>query len=197
MKINTFKYFFVDAMKSLKRNVTISITSVIIVAAALFVGGLFLLYIMSVNKNSAILFVGNQAMAKVLRWLELAVFILLPVVSLLLIVNIIKITVFSRRSEISIMKFVGATDWFIRWPFIIEGLVIGIIGALIGNLSLFFVYSFIYTISMEFTPELILVQPAFITNTMLLQFGIVGAFIGPIANIIALRKILKCVVWEK
>lgn len=197
MKINTFKYFFADAMKSLKRNVTISITSVIIVSAALFVGGLFLLYIMSVNKNSETLFAGNQAMAKVLRWLELAVFILLPVVSLLLIVNIIKITVFSRRSEISIMKFVGATDWFIRWPFIIEGLVIGIIGALIGNLSLFFVYSFIYTISIEFTPELILVQPAFITNTMLWQFGIVGAFIGPIANIIALRKILKCVVWEK
>jgi len=197
MKINTFKYFFVDAMKSLKRNVTITITSVIIVSATLFIAGLFLLYIMSVNKNSATLFIGNEAMAKVLRCFEVALFILLPVVSLLLIVNTIKIALLSRKSEISIMKFVGATDWFIRWPFIIEGLVIGIIGAFVGNLSLFIVYSFIYNKAMEFTPELMLVQPTFVTNTMLWQFAIVGAFIGPIASIIALRKILNNVVWEK
>ena len=191
MKINTFKYFFMDAMKSLKRNVTITITSVIIVSATLFIAGLFLLYIMSVNKNSEILFIGNKAMAKVLRWVEVSLFILLPVVSLLLIVNTIKIVVISRSNEISIMKFVGATNWFIRWPFIIEGLAIGIAGAFVGNSSLFFVYSFIYTKSMEFTPELILVQPAFITNTMLWQFGIAGAIIGPIASIIALRKLLS------
>ena len=39
--------------------------------------------------------------------------------------NTIKLTVYSRRREVGIMKFVGATDWFIRWPFIIEGMVIG------------------------------------------------------------------------
>jgi len=196
MKINTFKYFFVDAMKSLKRNVTITIVLIIIIATTLFIVGLFLLYIMSVNKNSAVLFIGNEGMGGVLRWLEVVLFILLPVISLFLIVNTIKITVFSRRSEINIMKFVGATDWFIQWPFIIEGLVIGIIGAFVGALLLYCIYSFIYTKSMEFTPELILVQPAFVTNTMLWQFVIAGAFIGPIGSIIALRKILNCVVWK-
>ena len=174
-------------MKSLRRNITTTIASIIIVSATLFISGLFLLYVMSVNKNSAILFIGNEAMAKVLRWLEVELFILLPSISLFLIVNTIKIGVFSRRSEISTMKFVGATDWFIRWPFIIEGL---IIGAFVGNLSLFCVYSLIYIKAMEFTAELSLVQPTFVTNTMLWQFGLVGAFIGTIGNIIALRKFL-------
>jgi cell division transport system permease protein len=191
MKINTFKYFFVDAMKSLKRNVTITIAFVTIVATTLVIVGLFLLYIMSVNKNASTLFIGNEGMSVVLRWLEVVLFILLPAISLLLIVNTIKITVFLRKREISIMKFVGATNWFIRWPFIIEGLVIGIIGAFVGTLLLFCIYSFIYTKSMEFTPELILVQPDIVTNIMLWKFIIVGAFIGPIGSIIALRKFLN------
>ena len=49
---------------------------------------------------------------------------------------------------------------------------------------------------MEFTVELSLVSPTFVTNTMLWPFSIAGAFIGPIGSIIALRKILKCVVWK-
>ena len=191
MKLNTFKHFFLDAMKSLKRNFTVTITSVIIVATNLFIAGLFLLYIMSVNKNSATLFMGNDGMGRILRLLQVALFILLPVVSLLLIVNTIKIVIFQRRSEINIMKLVGATDWFIRWPFVIEGLFIGIIGAFVGNLSLFFVYSFVYTKAMDFTPELSLVQPIFVTNTMLWQFAIVGAFIMPVASVIGLRKFLN------
>lgn len=192
MKINTFKYFFLDAMKSLKRNITLTIFSVITVSAAIFIIGLFLLYLVSVNKNSATIFSGNEKMVIVLNYLEVVVFIVLPLVSLFLIVNAIKMAVFSRKSEISIMKLAGATNWFIRWPFIIEGVVIGITGAFVGTLCLFFVYSFIYTIAMVFTPELSLVQPAFVTN-MLWPFGIAGAFIGPLGSIIALRKALKYV----
>jgi len=45
--------------------------------------------------------------------------------------NTIKLTVFIRKNEINIMKYVGATDWFIRWPFVIEGIIIGFIGAVI------------------------------------------------------------------
>lgn len=194
MKANTFKYFFLDAMKSLKRNVTITIFSVITVSATFFIVGLFLLYLLSVTKNSAAIFMGNKEMVKVLRWLKVAVFTALPPFSLFLIVNAIKMAVFSKKSEIAIMKSVGATDWFIRWPFIIQGLVIGIVGALVGNLSIFFVYSLIYTKAMEFTAELSFVQPTFVINTMLWQFGIAGAFIGPIGSIIALKKALNCSV---
>ncbi|MBR1738458.1 MAG: FtsX-like permease family protein, partial [Firmicutes bacterium] len=52
-------------------------------------------------------------------------------VAIAIIMNNIKLTVFIRKNEISIMKYVGATDWFIRWPFMIEGLIIGLVGALI------------------------------------------------------------------
>ncbi|MGL4791435.1 MAG: permease-like cell division protein FtsX, partial [Anaerotignaceae bacterium] len=54
---------------------------------------------------------------------------ILAVISIIIIMNTIKISVYTRRTEIGIMKFVGATDWFIRWPFIIEGVLIGVIGS--------------------------------------------------------------------
>lgn len=196
MNINKFKFFFLDALKSLKRNITLTVFSVFTVSATIFIVGLFLIYLLSVNKNSATIFINNKGMIAVFRWLEIAVFLILPVVSLFLIVNAFKMAMFQRRYEINIMKFVGATNWFIRWPFIIEGVFIGIAGAFVGNLSLFVTYTFIYTKAMAFTPEISLVQPYFIINTMLWPFAIVGVFIGPIGSIIALRKILKCGVWK-
>ena len=61
--------------------------------------------------------------------ISLWVMIALALISVFIISNTIKLTVHSRRKEINIMKFVGATDWFIRWPFIIEGIIIGFLGA--------------------------------------------------------------------
>ncbi len=58
--------------------------------------------------------------------------LLLCIVSVFIIANTIKLAVYARRKEIGVMKFVGATDWFIRWPFIFEGIIIGIIGALLA-----------------------------------------------------------------
>ena len=57
--------------------------------------------------------------------------LVLALIAVVIIMNTIKLSVFTRRYEINIMKFVGATDWFIRWPFLIEGLLIGLIGAAI------------------------------------------------------------------
>lgn len=108
-----------------------------------------------------------KEMIIILRCFKLAIFIVIPVVSVLLIINTIKMVLFSRRSEISIMRLIGATNWFIRWPFIIEGAIIGIAGAFAGYLSLFFVYSFIYIKAIEYVPEFSLLQPTFITNIIL------------------------------
>src|SRR3954470_1316823 len=58
--------------------------------------------------------------------------ILLVVASVLLISNTIRLSLFSRRREVEVMKLVGATDWFIRWPFVIEGLVLGALGGIIA-----------------------------------------------------------------
>ena len=64
--------------------------------------------------------------------------LLLGVISIMIIINTIRISVMNRRVEINIMKYVGATDWFIRWPFIVEGIIIGIIGMLAEKILKYF-----------------------------------------------------------
>jgi cell division transport system permease protein len=61
---------------------------------------------------------------------------LLVAASILLVANTIRLSVFSRRREVEVMKLVGATNWFIRWPFVIEGLIVGFLGGLIAVLLL-------------------------------------------------------------
>jgi cell division transport system permease protein len=65
-----------------------------------------------------------------------ALAILLVLASVLLIANTIRLSLFSRRREVEVMKLVGATDWFIRWPFIIEGVVMGALGGVLAILLL-------------------------------------------------------------
>jgi cell division transport system permease protein len=62
--------------------------------------------------------------------------VLLVVASVLLVSNTIRLSLFSRRREVEVMKLVGATDWFIRWPFVIEGIVLGALGGLLAILLL-------------------------------------------------------------
>ncbi|WP_160677719.1 permease-like cell division protein FtsX [Clostridium sp. C8-1-8] len=130
------------------------------------------------------------AFSKTIRWVGVIIFVVLIGVSLFLIMNTIKLTVYSRRREVGIMKFVGATDWFIRWPFILEGVVIGVVGAVISNILLFFAYKEVYY---KITAQLItanLINPNYVLTMMSWQFVISGALIGIFASIIALRKFL-------
>jgi cell division transport system permease protein len=62
--------------------------------------------------------------------------VLLVVASVLLVSNTIRLSLFSRRREVEVMKFVGVTDWFIRWPFVIEGIVLGALGGVVAILLL-------------------------------------------------------------
>ena len=61
---------------------------------------------------------------------------LLVLASVLLIANTIRLSLFARRREVEVMKLVGATDWFIRWPFVIEGVLVGALGGLLAILCL-------------------------------------------------------------
>jgi cell division transport system permease protein len=61
---------------------------------------------------------------------------LLVIASVLLIANTIRLSLYARRREVEVMKLVGATDWFIRWPFVIEGVLVGALGGLIAVLLL-------------------------------------------------------------
>jgi cell division transport system permease protein len=66
------------------------------------------------------------------KWGGLVFSVLLILASVLLIANTIRLSLFARRREVEVMKLVGATDWFIRWPFVIEGIVVGALGALLA-----------------------------------------------------------------
>ncbi len=80
------------------------------------------------------------AVTKVLQIVGLILMVGLAVTAVFLIAHTIKLTVYIRSKEIMIMKYVGATNWFIRWPFILEGLTMGFLGAVLPLAALYFIY---------------------------------------------------------
>jgi cell division transport system permease protein len=296
MKINTFKHYTVDSIKSLKRNKTISLASVITVTTTLFIMGIFIILAQNINigmnnvksqvqiqvflkdnistkqqedikqkldnisgikniqfedksealekfneqisendssllnnydssnnplPNSYIIelenpeisqqivssienmpgieSIGNDreftnkiiSISKNLKWLGIGLFVLMVLVSIFLIGNTIKLTIYSRRKEIGIMKFVGATDWFIRWPFIIEGAFIGLVGAISSNILLYYLYKIIFVKINENLLLVTLLSPSYIIQTLQWQFMLVGILIGGIGSSWSLFKFLK------
>ncbi len=117
--------------------------------------------------------------------------ILLFIVSLFIIANTIRITMFSRKLEISIMKAVGATNWFIRWPFMIEGIVIGIISSLVS----FGVLAGLYEgVAYVFADMLELFEPVAFgqyAGYIFLIFAVIGMFTGSVGSLISMGKYLK------
>ena len=76
-----------------------------------------------------------------IRLIGIALIILLTGAAIFIISNTIRLTVFARRKEIAIMKYVGATDWFIRWPFLLEGICLGFIGGGLATIFLYIIYN--------------------------------------------------------
>lgn len=116
---------------------------------------------------------------------------LLFIVSLFIISNTIRITMFSRKLEISIMKAVGATNWFIRWPFMIEGMVIGVTSGLVSfgllaGLYQGMIYVFKNMLAI-FTP----VSFGAYAGWILLIFMGIGIFTGSFGSLISMGKYLK------
>ncbi|KZL92905.1 permease-like cell division protein FtsX [Clostridium magnum] len=131
-----------------------------------------------------------MSITRTLKWIGSVMFVILIGISLFLIGNTIKITVYSRRREIGIMKYIGATDWFIRWPFIIEGIIIGIIGAIVSDLVLYYAYKLAY---IKVSSSLMIMQPIdpqYVVTNILGLFLISGIAIGSLGSIISIRKFL-------
>lgn len=123
------------------------------------------------------------------------ILILLVVISVFIISNTIKLTVHARRKEISIMKYVGATNNFIRWPFIVEGIIIGILS---GAISLTIVgggYNFIadQIVNSQFMKitNMSLVGFSDMFNLIIIIYLLLGIGIGVIGSTISMRKYLK------
>ena len=111
-------------------------------------------------------------------------------VSIFLIMNTIKLAVYSRRREVGIMKFVGATDWFIRWPFVIEGMIIGVVGSLLATAILYFIYRGVFGFIASNLLIANLVPVSFVLTRLLGGFLLGGIVVGAIGSIAALRKFL-------
>lgn len=119
------------------------------------------------------------------------VVLLLGIVSLFIIANTVRVTMYSRRMEISIMKSVGATNWFVRWPFVVEGVVIGLIAGALASILLFVLYNSVMQvisgIAAFFTP--IAMSQLVLPYTV--GFMLVGAAFGALGGMISIGKYLR------
>lgn len=130
--------------------------------------------------------------ANYIRQFSLWIIIALAIVSIFIIANTIKLTVYTRRKEINIMKFVGATDWFIRWPFIIEGILIGIVGSCLSVGVILVCYHFLLGVVQNLDIMFIQILPFMEILPIVLwsSFGL-GALLGGVGSFISVRKHLN------
>ena len=122
---------------------------------------------------------------------SLVLMIILGTISIFLISNTIKLAVYARKREINIMKYIGATDWFIRWPFLIEGVLLGIFGAMISIVVLYFGYRYVNNAVSAELWVFTLVPPSQIISSLVWQFTLIGMVIGGLGSSISLRKFLS------
>jgi len=109
---------------------------------------------------------------------------------LYIVVNTIQMTVYARRKEIEIMKLVGATDWFIRWPFMLEGIILGIGGALIAVVIVLEAYAFLSNRLGQVSTVLSLLTRAEITPYVIGGFFGVGVLFGALGSLLSVKRYL-------
>lgn len=136
-----------------------------------------------------------MAIDAIFKIVSVVIIAILAIISIGIIMNTIKLTVFIRKNEIGIMKYVGATDWFIRWPFIVEGVIIGLIGAAIPSVISWLSYDRIVDyfnthisvlntlVSLKSGSEIFIVT---IPVALL-----IGALLGAVGSITSVRKHLR------
>ena len=131
------------------------------------------------------------AIANIARWLFVSIIALMCFAGIILIVNSIRLAIYARRKEIEIMRLVGASNWFIRWPFVIEGVMSGMLGALAASLLLFIANSQLFQRIETMIPFMqFSVDTQTFIYVMLSLFG-AGIVIGAAGSMLALRRFLK------
>lgn len=137
-----------------------------------------------------------EKLTAVTKWLQigaLVVMAFLIVVCVVVVSNTIKLTVFARSREIKIMKYVGATNWFIRGPFMMEGIALGIVSAVVSTGLMTLLYSNVLKlignqiIAIVSTP---LISASYMAVNMLIIFLVLGISVGAWGSIVSMRKFL-------
>ena len=137
-------------------------------------------------------------LVKLAKGIKIGTYVILAfliIFSIFIIANTIKLTVHARRREISIMKYVGATNSFIRWPFAVEGIIIGLMSGAISIGILSGIYYLVVQndtfISMTTKIGLTLLQFGDMLNTIIIIYLALGIGIGVLGSTISMRKYLK------
>lgn len=131
------------------------------------------------------------SLTRSIRMGGLVLVLLLLMATVFLISNTIRLTVFARRREIGIMKLVGATDWFIRWPFILEGILLGILGTLVSLLVLTRLYNWVVASIYSSLPFVPVVSPEGIIKPLSLLLLGLGFIVGAFGSLVSLRRFLR------
>ena len=135
-------------------------------------------------------------LTKITNFLQMGALIIMAfliVICIVVVSNTVKLTVFARSKEIEIMKYVGATNWFIRGPFMAEGIIIGILSALISTGLMALIYAKIID---AIGPQVIaiascpLISVSYMTTNLVIIFLALGISIGTWGSIISMRKFL-------
>ncbi|MGF6375801.1 cell division transport system permease protein [Clostridiales Family XIII bacterium PM5-7] len=137
-----------------------------------------------------------EKLTSVTNFLQLAALVIMAfliVVSVVVVSNTIKLTVFARAKEISIMKYVGATNWFVRGPFLVEGIAIGVFASLVSAGVTFLLYSQIVKALGTQVMTIIsspLVPAGYLAGNLICIFLAMGISIGACGSIISMRRFL-------
>lgn len=130
---------------------------------------------------------------KFLQWGALIIMAFLIIVSVVVVSNTIKLTVFARAKEISIMKYVGASNWFIRGPFLAEGILLGVLSSAISAGITFLIYrKLVATLGIKFVSIFSspLVPAGYLSWNLVIIFLAIGTSVGACGSIISMRKFL-------
>ena len=136
---------------------------------------------------------GFQTVQKVLNIAAMVIIVVLFVVSMFIISNTIKLAMYSRSQEIAIMKMVGATNSFIRLPFVVEGLILGFISSLVAFFLEWGLYDFLASkIAQIDTLQLITIVPfAECIEFVAIAYAITGFVVGVFGSMLSIRKFLR------
>lgn len=140
-----------------------------------------------------------EMITRVSHWFSLGcslMIIIFLVASVFIISNTIKLTVFARRKEISIMKYIGATDWFIRWPFVVEGVIISITGAILAFIISAYGYKAVVD---KFSQDAFFAQTSLLSmlsiesiwSKLAVYYAAIAVVVGAAGSFVSMRRYLK------